>query len=219
MYARTRKAGGFTLIEALISTVLASLLLGSLVLAVNRGIGLFEQSAANNDVDSRAGRAIDVVTRALLAASENSINPNLETPVGAPNIVWSSTIDYQDVDGWAGGVQFGPVVRLAFELEDGEIDNGLDDNGNGLVDEHQVVRIVDPGPNEQRFVLVNGVSEFLEGETPNGLDDNGNGIIDERGLCFDLIGDTLNIRMSIERLGPGGRLIVRTQSASIAFRN
>ena len=80
-------------------------------------------------------------------------------------------------------------------------------------------RVFDDSPNEQRTVLVNGVSAFLEGELANGTDDNTNGIIDERGLCFDLEGDTLNVRLSLERVGPGQRLIVRTQTVSIALRN
>ncbi len=215
----SRRTSGFTLIEALIASVLGTIVLGSLVMAVNRGSGVFEQSVANNDVDSRAARALDRISREFLAASVNSLNPNLDTPTGAPTL-WTSTLDYQEAMGWTGAALIlGQTTRIALELEDGEIDNGVDDNNNGLIDERQIVRIVNPGPNEQRTVLVNGVSAFLEGELANGADDNANGIIDERGLCFDLTGDTLNVRLSLERIGPGQRLIVRTQTASIAFRN
>jgi len=209
---------GFTLIEAVIASVLGTIMFGSMVMAIQRGAGVFEQSVANNDVDSRAARALDRITREILGASSGSLNPTLETPVGAPT-VWSSTLDYQEPASWAGAVVLGQTIRITLELEDGEIDNGLDDNNNGLIDERQIVRIVDPGPNEQRTVLLNGVSAFLEGELANGLDDNANGLIDEQGLSFDLTGSTLNVRLSLERIGPGQRLIVRTQIASIAFRN
>jgi len=212
------RSSGFTLIEALISAVLASLLFGSIVMAVNRGAGVFEQSVANNDVDSRGARIVDLITRELLAATEGSLSPNLHTPIGA-NTLWTSTLDYRHAVGWAAGVQFGDPMRITLEMEDGEVDNGVDDNNNGLIDERKIVRIDNPGPNEQRLVLAHGVSAFLEGELANGADDNGNGVIDERGLCFDLTGNTLNVRLSLERIGPGQSLIVRTQTASIAFRN
>jgi len=215
----SRRTSGFTLIEALIASVLGTILFGSIVMAVNRGAGVFEQSVANNDVDSRAARALDRITREFLAASINSLNPSLDTPAAAPT-VWSSTLDFQESTGWNGSALIlGQTTRIVLELEEGEVDNGVDDNNNGLIDERQIVRIVDPGANEQRTVLVNGVSAFLQGELANGADDNANGIIDERGLCFDLTGDTLNVRLSLERIGPGQRLIVRTQTASIAFRN
>ena len=213
------KRSGFTIVEALLAAVLGTILFGSIVMAVNRGAGLFEQSVANNDVDARGARALDRIVRQFMAASANSLNPSLDTPPGVPT-VWTSTLDYREATGWTGSALIlGQTVRVALELEEGEVDNGLDDNQNGLIDERQVVRILNPGPNEQRTVLVNGVSACLEGELANGVDDNANGIVDERGLCFDLTGDTLNVRLSLERIGPGQRLIVRTQTASIAFRN
>jgi hypothetical protein len=66
---------------------------------------------------------------------------------------------------------------------------------------------------------VNGVREALEGEAFNGLDDNGNGLVDERGLAIELDGDVLTVHLSLERRGPDGAPIVRTQQTSVRLRN
>ena len=51
----------------------------------------------------------------------------------------------------------------------GEIDDGLDNNGNGLVDEGQVVWITDLGlPGQRAVVLCNWVSEALDGTSQYG---------------------------------------------------
>ena len=62
--------------------------------------------------------------------------------------------------------------------------------------------------------------ENLEGEIGNNLiDDNGNGLVDEAGLCFDLDGERLNIRLTLERRMGDGTLITHTAQRTIALRN
>ena len=104
----------------------------------------------------------------------------------------------------------------------GELDNGVDDNGNGLVDECRIEFqpdvVGDPG-------LVIGwgsfVREYLEGEIPNGVDDNGNGLVDERGLCltYDNASGVLTVRLTLERLDPLGRPLTRTVETAVQVRN
>ncbi len=68
-------------------------------------------------------------------------------------------------------------------------------------------------------MLVNGVCRFLQGETQNSADDNGNGLEDEPGLCFDIEGGALNVRLSVARLDSNGQQVTRTVETSIALRN
>jgi hypothetical protein len=106
------------------------------------------------------------------------------------------------------------------ELETGEQDNGLDDNGNGLVDEGVIVWTENPGlVDERRVIRSHWVREYLEGELPNGLDDNGNGLRDERGLCFSIEGDVLTIRITLERRDDDGRIHTKTVQTSVRVRN
>jgi hypothetical protein len=67
--------------------------------------------------------------------------------------------------------------------------------------------------------LVNWVRELLEGELPNGLDDNGNGLIDESGLSFEIDGDTITIRLTLERFDAEGTLITRTVETAVTLKN
>ena len=121
----------------------------------------------------------------------------------------------------AGAPILGAPTRFTLELSPSEIDNGLDDDGNGLIDERLLVRITNPGdPDEQRSVLARGVRALLEGEVDNGLDDNGNGLADEAGFALDMDGGVLSVRLSLEIVDPeGGDNIIRTLETSLTLRN
>jgi len=210
---RPSRCAGFTLIETLIGMTLLTIVLGGVVMATQRGLGLFEQSNATADINSRAARAVNRILQEMIGSGPL---------VPAPPVFWgSATADFQLATGWAAGeATWGPTRRIGFEYQAGELDNGIDDNGNGLVDEGSVVLTEDVGGlEERRVVLVNGVSELLQGEFANGADDNGNGLRDEAGLSFAMEDDTLVVRLSLERIGPDGNLMVRTQTVSMRLRN
>ena len=81
--------------------------------------------------------------------------------------------------------------RFEFVYDPDEVDDGQDNNGNGLIDEGRIVWTRNVGaPDERSVVLCHQVREYLEGEVPNGLDDNGNGLVDEKGLSFERNGET-----------------------------
>jgi hypothetical protein len=89
---------------------------------------------------------------------------------------------------------------VRFDYEEGELDDGADNNGNGLVDEGCLFWTRDVGePSEKTHVIARGVREYLEGEEPNLDDDNGNGLEDERGFCLERVGEALVIRLTLER--------------------
>lgn len=215
-----RSASGAGLLEVVVAATLTMLVLGAVVQSTDRGLGAFRQGSANNEIEVRAARAMSRLVRELLGSSSGIVQPNLTTPPGAAT-VWSSVLDYRIGESYAdGAVVWSEPRRLAWELAPGETDNDLDDDGDGLADQGALVLVLDAGaPEEQRVVLVNGVREWFEGESANGLDDNGNGLVDERGLAFALAGDVLTIRLSLERRGPDGRTIVRSQQTSIRLRN
>ena len=104
--------------------------------------------------------------------------------------------------------------------ETGEIDDGLDNNGNGLVDEGRVVLTENLGGADERDrILARRVRELLEGELDNGVDDNGNGLVDEKGFSFERMGESLVIRMTMERIDVGQRTIERSAQTSVRLRN
>ena len=202
--------------------VILTIMMGGSVMLMKRGRDLHRWAAVTGDLNSRAARGVSRINRTLLGCGFDALTPDLTTPAGA-DTVWSSTLDLQLGDDWDSDndvVIWGNSTRIQLELEPSEIDNGADDDGDGLVDEHRVVLIRNFGAaDEQQVVLVNGVSEFLEGETFNGLDDNGNGMVDEEGLCFSLDGSVLSVQLTLQRLGPDGSTVTRTQGTTIGLRN
>jgi hypothetical protein len=117
-------------------------------------------------------------------------------------------------------IQWGEWRQIGIELEPGELDDGMDNDGDGLVDERRVVWTEAPGTlDERRRVLVGGVRELDDGEIANGVDDDGDTLLDEPGLTFVLQGDVLRVRLCIEGIDERG--VVRTRSAetSIHIRN
>ena len=130
-------------------------------------------------------------------------------------------MDFRQALGWQdNAIVFGPDRRIELELAPGEIDNGIDDNGNGIADDYVVVLLTNPGAlDEIRVVLATRVTELLAGELDNGVDDNGNGIADEGGLCFDQEGETITVRLTVAGLSPSGDLIARTFEDAVVLKN
>jgi len=208
------KRAGFTLIEILISVTVIGVTLGSVIMSMGQGAAAWQSNMAAGTLDAKTERTLSRIIRYLESASGDNIQPDLGlTPL-------SSWIDFQEITGYGGGaVSLSETSRIQLEIAPGEIDNGADDNGNGLIDECRVVLIRDPGGDETQVVIANGIREYLEGETGAVGDENGNGLFDEPGLCFDLEGNTLNIRITLEKVGPSGRLLTRTLEGSITLLN
>ena len=215
MAPESNSRSGMSTIEMAIVTILLATLLGSIALAMERAVATFERSSANGDINARAARAIHRISQEMLGAREATLAPAPVLPFG------SNSLEFEVPQTTAAGtVVWSPRRQIALQLGTGELDNGIDDDGDGLVDERSVVRVDDPGlPGERRVVLVNGVAELLQGELPNAVDDNGNGLIDEAGLSFSDENGALVIRLTLERIGPDNDLMQRTQSVSVVLRN
>ena len=110
--------------------------------------------------------------------------------------------------------------RLAFEYDTGEVDDGVDNDGDGLADEgNLVLRRNDGLANEVRIVLCRGVAELFEGELANGIDDNGNGVVDEAGFNVHRVGDVLTIRLTVQDALGQGVILTRSLETSSRLRN
>jgi len=213
---------GFSLIEMLIVTTLLFLVLGSVTMVSNANNRAYRTGITNAHLEAQAGIVIGRVVSELSSAEESTLFPS--PTVGAAN----TSLAYHQARGFVNGqVVWSPDRQLAFEYEPGELDDGLDNNGNGLVDEGRIVLIEDlNGPNERKLVVTRWVSELLEGEFPNGLDDNGNGMVDEKGFCVERTPDgtasgneSLLVRVTLARRDESGRLLRRSAQTSVRIRN
>lgn len=209
------KRSGLSMVELMIAMTTMAVVLGAVALAALQGNNAFQTGHTVSTLEAQGQRALDRIVEELREAGRTGLVPDPQPPFG------SATLDYQNNLGWGGAaIVWDTPTRMAFELMAGELDDGIDNNGNGLIDEGSVVWRRDPGqPGEQRVVFCNYVREYLAGELPNGLDDNGNGLIDELGLSFSANGDTITVRLTLERLDEEGHLITRTVETAVTLRN
>ncbi len=207
---------GFTMAELLIAVTLTTLLATSVGVAAAEGYEAYRSARRSSGVETKVRRALDQAVRVLLSSGLDVLAPqNIDDPFGTANLVFQQATGVAGVD-----ITWGDPMRLAFEYETGEIDNGADDNGNGLIDEGVLVFVRDDGgAGETRTVLCHDVREYLEGETDNNADDNGNGVVDENGFNIHRTGDVLTLRLSIEEPSDPTGFIVRTLTTSIRLRN
>ena len=205
-----RARRGLTMIEILISTFIFATVLGLIGLTMITGTGTYQSDMQTSQQYSKANSLLDHVVKEFAMVRTASLNPNPISPAH------TSSLQFQQLDDYvAGGIVWSSLRRIEWQMATGELNNGLDDNGNGLADEGNVVLIMDDGGmNELTLNLGSNVAEYLEGELPNGLDDNGNGLLDERGLTFVRVGDTLIIRITTQSVGELGKITSKTYTTA-----
>jgi hypothetical protein len=215
-HAHASRTAGWTLIELLIGVTILTIVAGTVGMVVSSGQGAYSQDFVNSQVDAVGRRTIDFIAGELIDADRSSIVLLPGGPVGA------TSVEYQRGQGWGGALVTTPTRSLRLELMPGELDDGIDNNGNGLIDECRVVFTPDvdgaPGVSVTRANWVRGL---LEGELPNGVDDNGNGVADEGGLFLTFDPDTgmFTAQLTLERITSEGRLVTRTVRTSVRVRN
>lgn len=210
-----RSKAGFTLIELTVSVVVLALILGSVGLVSLSNRKAFRQGAGSADMEVQVRRAVDRVVQELMRSGVGVLTPDPVEGTGTDDLT------YQKATGAAGGATtWSTPFRLWWDYEEGEVDDGVDNNGNGLIDEGRVLYTRDVGgANERTTVLVHRVREYLEGETANNDDDNGNLLDDERGFCLERVDDAIVIRLTLEHLVGEGQLQMRTIETSVKLRN
>lgn len=214
--AHRRKKRGTTLIDMMIGMTLLAIVLGSIATAGNSGTSLFQSGVVRSQLEVQATRTMNKLRQQLLVSEIESIAGIAQAPF------WDNQVVFDQPEGFSSdvGMLGTRSTRIEFRYEDGELDDGIDNDSDGKIDEGVVVMTRDfGGPEEQEVVLCRDVREYLEGELPNGLDDNGNGLIDERGLCFDHSGENLFVRLSLEGRDRLGNVITRTLVTSVWLRN
>lgn len=214
-----RKGGrtrGFSLVEMAVSLAVLGLLLGLVAMIQQRGNEASEEALARASAETRLRRALDRVAGNLTGIGRTLLFPDPTTPFG------SSTVTFQHPSGvsGAGAVLWDTPSRIELLLDPRETDNGVDDDGDGLVDERRLVRTINVGTGSQQFTtLCNGIPELMGGETVNGLDDNGNGVLDEAGFNVRRTGDLLTVRLSVQKAFGEWQVATATMETSVVLHN
>jgi prepilin-type N-terminal cleavage/methylation domain-containing protein len=212
----TSSRHGFSLVELVIALSLLTLLVGSVGLVSRTTEQAFRTGAASSAVELRVSAALAAVVRELEGATRAGLTPDPTTGLGTSELTYVQAIGF---DGTR--VVFGNARVLRLEVEAGESIDGTDEDGDGLVDEGQIVLIEDEGlATERRRILVRSVAALLGDELANGIDDNGNGLVDEPGFIIEWRSDALEVQLTVTRATPGGLEVVsRTARTSVKLRN
>lgn len=218
MRVRTSTAGlaGFTIIEVAIVVMVLAVLARSMSLVSRTSEQAFEIGTAMTDVELRTGIAAAAIVAELERAAASSIEIDQSGNGGATEIA------YRILDDFVAGA---PVLSnrrvLRLELDPAEVLDGGDDDGDGLVDEGQIVLVEDEGgANESSRVLARGIRVRLQGELVNGADDNGNGLVDEAGLAITRVRDVIRVQATIAvALDHHPTGVMRTFERTVMLRN
>jgi len=162
---RARARSGMSMIEVSVALVLLAVVLGKIVLALRMSGEHQQQVAAEEVVEDHAQRVLERIAYALMGADRDSL-----LPVPAEGLPFS-TVDYQISLGLVGGevvwedperiAQPGETLTVEWRQNpeqveerrlvwtnlvrgylEGELRNGVDDNGNGLVDEKGLAFVI-----------------------------------------------------------------------------
>ncbi len=205
------------MIEVLIAMTVLTMVLAMVGLATLSGQEAYKTGVNAAHLENQARRTLDRIANEVMEAGQQWVLPQPLPPLG------SGTLNYRRNTGFGGGnIAWSTNTSIQFQYAPGELDDGLDNDGNGLVDDGVVALVQDVGgPDQQTTILTRWVAEFLQGEVPNGADDNGNGLQDEGGLSFeyDPALQMLTIRITLQRRDAEGRLATRTMQTSVRLRN
>lgn len=212
---RSSARAGFTLVESLIAVSLLGVLFLAVLQTSSRASDAFDEGGVEHELWTRTQRALERIAREVELADAGILAGTISDPLGV------DTVTFQVPVGFAGAeVQWSGPLRIALELEPGELDDGIDNDGDEFIDERRIVRTSELGaPEEQRLVLVAGVAELQDGESANGLDDNGNLLIDEPGLVFSEDEGLLTIRLTCQSRDEGGRVLTKTAATAVRLWN
>ncbi|MFT5049295.1 MAG: prepilin-type N-terminal cleavage/methylation domain-containing protein [Chlamydiales bacterium] len=215
MMKRRSTRSGFTLFEVVISLSLLGLVLGSAAM-VSRTAGSAERtSAANHRLEQNLHRALERAADEIAATGVDHLTPD---PIEG---LAYDDLEYQPVIGFTGVTpDLGPACQLLVRIEGGEVQDGNDNDGDGLVDERDLILVQDVGgADEREVVLCHGVLEYLEGETFDGADENGNDLEDEPGFHIERNGEVITLRLSLGGQGLNGQVLIRTAELDVRMRN
>jgi len=205
---------GTLLVEAIIAAALLGLFAGSAFMVANSATNSYRTRSTGSHLLMRAAEATERVADRLRPVDIGSVT----AVVG--NLTLAEAIDFQRTELPSATPVVPPIESLVVESEPTDPNDGIDNDGDGLVDELRLVWYENRGTaNERSRVLASGITEEYEGETPGNLiDDNGNGIVDERGAGFAFGEGRITFLMSVGEMRDD-RILTRTIERTIALRN
>lgn len=152
-----RVRAGFTLIEVVVAATLTGLIIANLYMVFGDSSKAIRAKTVEFDTEVEARRVLDRIAMNVIGAERSTLDVASEAPISG------NSINYHVSNGFSENrVELSPVRRIAHDgtkqiswaespdtaserkavwtshaaqFLDGEVENGIDDNGNGLIDE------------------------------------------------------------------------------------
>lgn len=153
-----RSRAAFTVLEMIISLSLVALVVTNIVMAMESSTKAYESGADRLEVEDQARRTLDRIALAVMGSSRDGLAPGQQFPFDTHTLTYRLNLGYQDGEvvwsdperirreeaqaeiTWAknpgiAGEQRVVWTKWVADFMRGELDNDIDDNGNGLIDE------------------------------------------------------------------------------------
>lgn len=153
-----RTRAGFTLLETIISVGLVALVVTNIVMAMDSSTKAYQAGASRVEVEDQARRTLDRIALAVMGSSREGLAPGQEFPLDTASLTYQLNLGYQDGEvvwsdperiereeqaaqiTWSKNPDVAGEQRVVWtkwvrDYMQGEVQNGVDDNGNGLIDE------------------------------------------------------------------------------------
>jgi prepilin-type N-terminal cleavage/methylation domain-containing protein len=160
-----RTRSGFSLLEVLIALVVVALIFGNVAMVVRSSDAAYSDETSMADLDLQLDQTLERIAVALMSASVTSLDPNAAVPAFHTQLEFVQSLGVQDgrmIQSDPERIELvvdeGRVVwkqrpdsvdermlvwsRWVSQFLEGEVRNGVDDNGNGAVDENGLVFLV-----------------------------------------------------------------------------
>lgn len=189
---------GLSLIESMIALTLLGLVVTNITMVMRATSSSYDTGAAASALQVQTSQTIDRIALALAAASRDALIPAPQSPLFSSEVAYETSLGQED-----GELVWDDPERIELDLVDGKV----------------VWRQNPDSSDERAIVWGKHVSDLFEGELPNGVDDNANGLIDETGLSFTTEGNSVLIRLTLERVDGDGPPLRSTLETRVTCRN
>lgn len=216
MNTHRRTRSGMTVMEVVLALSIFVGVGGTILIATQALSSAFRTGTSLSTLDSQTRAGLESMAGLLEQADSSTLGTPTSDPFyGEKEVLFQRAIGFE-----GGAVVHDTPDRILLEESPFDATDGVDNDGNGLVDEGWIVWVQHDGEaDEQRHVLVRNVALAGDGEVPgNGIDDNENGIIDEGGLSFVWNEKSVTIRLTVERAVSSAVATQRTFERTVAFQ-
>ena len=135
----SRLCAGFTLLEIVIVMLIFSIISTAALTLLISSQNVFGSGTTIANLENQARRIVEQLANEIQQSSVSRLSP---APPALPEYLDSMT--YQINIGYVNGViQWSTPITLAFQYAAGETDDGIDNNGNGMIDEGFLTRTQD----------------------------------------------------------------------------